>query len=426
MEDLESESADIESKKLRKEALVEGLTADISVLSEEKSPLKPRNGFARDGYEDQAGDLAGGRTPDGMSGKYETAGVDLTSGGYGTEDARKRHAQGATPRGEGVAPGTESGGEREQIRLGDTNSMAAVAKALREGASDMPEEEERYEKMDKSPYDTGFIVKGRYELEAQSEIGTRAGLTEEEKKLFSYFVPVKGMSEQLVEVLDSDKKCTSRYGTSRVGNIVIIGRKGCGKTVLAVDVVKAVQKNRKRKPGKVGIVTAEAFNKKDVAGIMRKLNGGAIIIEKASKLSGRTVEVLSGIMEGQTGELLVILEDERRPMERLMQAFPQFAKKFTSRLEIPVFTSDELVTFAQIYAKENGYKLDEMAILALYSKIDTMQREERIVTVSDIKEIMDDAIDRAERPSLNKMVGKVFGKGKDDSNRVLLRESDFK
>ena len=322
--------------------------------------------------------------------------------------------------------------EAGEIKLGDTQSMAAVAKALKNNVEmDVPEEvdeeeEAFYQETERTPYDTGFIVKGRYDLDAQSEIGLKAGLTEEQKKLFSYFVPVHGMSEQLVEVLDNDRKCKSRYGTSRIGNLVIIGRKGSGKTVLAVDVVKAIQKSRKLKHGKVGIVTAESLNKKDVAGILEKLHGGAIIIEKASRLSRRTVETMCEIMEGQTGELLVVLEDERKPMDKLMEAFPQFAKKFTSRLEVPVFINDELVTFGQTYAKENGYKIDEMGILALYSRIDILQREEKVVTVADVKEILDDAIENSHKASFKKLVKKFIGKNTDESDRILLREEDFK
>lgn len=318
-----------------------------------------------------------------------------------------------------------------ELKLGDTQSMAAVAKALKNNVEmDIPDEEEEevdlYPEEDRSPYDTGFIVKGRYDLEAQSEIGLKAGLTEEQKKLFSYFVPVHGMSEQLVEVLENDRKCKSRYGTSRIGNIVIIGRKGSGKTVLAVDIVKAIQKSRRLKQGKVGIVTAESLNKKDVASILGKLHGGAIIIEKASRLSRQTVETMCEIMEGQTRELLVVLEDERKPMERLMDAFPQFAKKFTSRIQVPVFINDELVTFGQTYAKENGYKIDEMGILALYSRIDILQREEKAVTVADVKEILDDAIENSQKASFKKLVKKFIGRNTDESDRILLREEDFK
>lgn len=321
--------------------------------------------------------------------------------------------------------------ESEGIKLGDTQSVALSAKALASAAKvEIPLEETAVEPkveapVQSSPYDTGFIVKGKYDLEAQSEVGLKAGLTEEQKQLFSYFVPVHGMSEQLVEVLQRDKKCKSRYGTSRIGNLLIVGRKGSGKTVLAVDVVKAIQKARRMKQGKVAIVTAEALNKKDVIEIAEKLHGGAIIIEKAAHLNRNTVEDLCEIMEGQTGEMLVVLEDERKQLERLLGNYPNFAKKFTSKIELPVFINDELVTFGQTYAKENGYKIDEMGILALYSRIDMLQREEKVVTVADVKEILDEAIENASRVSVKKFMKKIFGKNMDDSERVILREEDF-
>ena len=277
-----------------------------------------------------------------------------------------------------------------------------------------------------TPYNTGFIVQGRYDLEAQSEIGLRAGLTEEQKKLFSYFVPVHGMSEQIVKVLQDDKECKSRYGTSRIGNVLIVGRKGSGKTVLAVDLVKAIQKSRRMKQGKVAIVKSESLNKKDVNEIIEKLHGGALVIEKASRLKRKTIEDLCEVMEGQTGELLVVLEDERKPIDRMLNEYPNFKKKFTSRIELPVFINDELVTFAQTYAKENGYKIDEMGILALYSEIDILQRDEKVVTVSDVKNIIDDAIENANKPSLKKLFKKVTGKNKDESDRVILKEEDFR
>ena len=214
-----------------------------------------------------------------------------------------------------------------------------------------PSEEEIQRRIKKSkgsgvPFDTGFVVTGRYDLSATSEIGLKAGLTEEQKKLFSYFVPVRGMSEQIVAVLDNDRRA-QREGTSRTGNLMIIGRKGSGKTVLAVDIVKAIQKQRNLKQGKVAIVTGESLNKKELGNIIQKLRGGAIIIEKAGKLNSRTIKELNALMSRKTGELLFVLEDQRKPLERIMTANPDFKKKFTSKLELPVFINDELVTFGQ-------------------------------------------------------------------------------
>ena len=382
MEELETESADIEAQKIKSE---EESVEEASKVEIPEEVAEPKAFFEEEGFEEVVS-----------------------------------HAFEAVPNVE----------EAQGIKLGDTQSMAAVAKALKNNVEleTLEEEEQEEDTMEeeRTPYDTGFIVKGRYDLEAQSAIGLKAGLTEEQKKLFSYFVPVHGMSEQIVEVLQNDKKCKSRYGTSRIGNLLIIGRKGSGKTVLAVDVVKAIQKARKLKQGKVGIVAAESLNKKDVEGILSKLHGGAIIIEKASRLNRRTIEKMCEVMEGQTGELLVVLEDERKPLEKMLEAYPQFSKKFTSRLELPVFINDELVTFGQTYAKENGYKIDEMGILALYSRIDMLQRNERVVTVADVKDILDDAIENSQRTSVKKLFKKLTGKNTDDSDRIILTEDDFK
>ena len=272
--------------------------------------------------------------------------------------------------------------------------------------------------------DTGFLVHNRHEL--LSEAGKKkTELTADQKRLFSYFVPVRGMSEQLVDVLEQDKNCTNRRGTSRTGNLLIIGNKGNGKTVLAVDVVKAIQRQRNIHQGKVAIVTGESLNKKKIGEIFRKLYGGALIIEKAGKLNERTVAKLNKVMEQDTGELLIVLEDQRKPLDRLLSSNREFRKKFTSRLEVPIFINDELVTFGQTYAQENGYRIDEMGLLALYSRIDALQREDHFVTVAEVKEIMDEAMEHSKKASARKLVKRVFGKGTDEADRILLTEKDF-
>lgn len=436
MEELESESADIEAQKIKSEEEIQEQRPQESVHVKSQTEQAQEDKPLIQKVAEQLAALdvipAAAVKAESAAVKAETAvnaAASVAAAGAVSEVEEKAFFEE-----EGfeqvVSHAFEAGEVKEEapgIKLGDTQSMAAVAKALKNNVEvEIPEEVEEEDEEERSKYDTGFIVQGRYDLEAQSAIGLKAGLTEEQKKLFSYFVPVHGMSEQIVEVLQNDKKCKSRYGTSRIGNLLIIGRKGSGKTVLAVDVVKAIQKARKLKQGKVGIVTAESLNKKDVADILGKLHGGAIIIEKASRLSRKTIDDMCEVMEGQTGELLVVLEDERKPLEKMLAAYPQFSKKFTSRMELPVFINDELVTFGQTYAKENGYKIDEMGILALYSRIDMLQRNEHVVTVADVKEILDEAIENSQKASLKKIIGKVLGKNKDDSDRILLREEDFK
>ncbi len=324
--------------------------------------------------------------------------------------------------------------EEEEPSEDDFNEEDFDEEELEEEVSleiEEPSEEEIQKRFKKAkggggvPFDTGFVVTGRYDLSATSEIGLKAGLTEEQKKLFSYFVPVRGMSEQIVDALDNDRRA-QREGTSKTGNILVIGRKGSGKTVLAVDIVKAIQKQRNLKQGKVAIVTGESLNKKELPNIIQKLKGGAIIVEKAGKLNSRTVKELNHLMERKTGEMLFVLEDQRKPLEKILTANPDFKKKFTSKLELPIFINDELVTFGQTYAKENGYKLDEMGILALYSRIDVMQREDHAVSVAEVKDIMDEAISHSQRVNVKHLARRVFGKGTDDSDRIILKEEDFK
>ena len=273
--------------------------------------------------------------------------------------------------------------------------------------------------------DTGFVVHGRYDLEMQSGVGTRAGLTDDQKKLFSYFVPVRGMSEQLVDVLEQDKNCTNRRESSCTGNLLIIGNKGNGKTVLAVDVVKAIQKQRNIRQGKVAIVTGDALNKKKISDIFSKLYGGALIVEKAGSLNEKTVARMNKAMERDTGEMLIVLEEQRKPLDRLLSSNREFRRKFTSRLEVPIFINDELVTFGQTYAQENGYRIDEMGILALYSRIDALQREDHSVTVAEVKEVLDEAMQHSQKTSAKKLVKRVFGKNTDDADRIILSEKDF-
>ena len=402
MEELEAEAAEIQTSKIRKE---EEKAAEKAVELEEDEAVQPVKAAFPEEVEEEAEE-----DPFDEESFDEEAFEEVES-----EDFEEIEE-------------IEEIEESEGIKLGDTQAIAISAKALMNDTviEDPIEKEEKQFTQPTSPFDTAFIVQGRYDLEAQSEIGIKAGLTEEQKKLFSYFVPVHGMSEQIVDVLENDKKCRTRYGTSRTANLLVVGRKGSGKTVLAVDIVKAIQKNRKLKQGKVGIVTAESLNKKDVSHIIEKLHGGAIIIERASKLSKKTVMELNDLMEEQTGELLVVLEEERRPLDKMLALYPDFKKKFTSRLELPVFINDELVTFAQTYAKENGFKIDEMGILALYSRIDLLQREESIVTVADVKEIIDEAIEHSRKWTFKKFLKKLFGKKKSDTSRIVLQEQDFK
>ena len=193
----------------------------------------------------------------------------------------------------------------------------------------------------------------------------------------------------------------------------------------ALEIVLQTFKEKYDAQGKVAIVTGDSLNKKKISDIFDKLYGGALIIEKAGKMNERTVARLNKAMEKDTGELLIVLEEQRKPIDRLLSSNREFRRKFTSRLEVPIFINDELVTFGQTYAQENGYRIDEMGILALYSKIDSLQREDHAVTVAEVKGIMDDAIQHSQKASAKKLVKRVFGKNTDESDRILLSENDF-
>lgn len=445
MEELEAESAEIKAKKaagnepeeVEKKNLFEKVAATLGVM-ENKEEILPED-WAEGSTQEEAQVLeepAEEATQETVA--HPTLRIDVEAvsdmllqnalkAGNLAEEPQKEIAQEATVNEvtDKIEEIPEPVQVDEGIKFGDTQAIAISAKSLRNDTIvEIPEESKPVRKPS-SKYDTGFIVQGRYDLEAQSEVGTKAGLTEEQKKLFSYFVPVRGVSEQIAEVLNNEEKYKARYGTSRIGNLMIVGRRGAGKTVLAVNFVKAIQKSRNLKQGKVGIVTAESLNKKDMAVIMEKLNGGALIVERASKMNRKTVTRLCEYMEGQTGEMLVILEDERKPLDKMLAVHPNFKKKFTSRVELPVFISDELVTFGQTYAKENGYKIDDMGILALYTCIDVLQREESVVTVADVKIIIDRAIENSKKVDLKNFMKKIFGKKSDEGNRVLLTEKDF-
>ena len=433
MEEMESENEDSEDE-IYEEELEDGPGMDedfIEGIEDELAGLDMNGSSFEEGDFDEVDfeeeDLEGEDFDEGDFEEEDLEGEDFDEGDFEEEDFDEEDFDEADFEEEDLDEGDFDEGDfeeedfdEEEIEDEDDTEELEIEE---------PSEEEIQARIKKSkggvPFDTGFVVTGRYDLSATSEIGLKAGLTEEQKKLFSYFVPVRGMSEQIVEVLDNDRRA-QREGTSKTGNLLVIGRKGSGKTVLAVDIVKAIQKQRNLKQGKVAIVTGESLNKKELTNIIQKLRGGAIIIEHAGKLNSRTVKELNYLMEKKTGELLFVLEDQRKPLERLMTANPEFKKKFSSKLELPVFINDELVTFGQTYAKENGYKLDEMGILALYSRIDVMQREDHAVSVAEVKEIMDEAIAHSQKANVKHLARRVFGKGTDDSDRIILKEEDFK
>ena len=247
-------------------------------------------------------------------------------------------------------------------------------------------------------------------------------LSEEQKKLFAYFTSVRGMNQQLAALLEEDRMRKERRDDSLLGNIVITGESGNGKTTLAANIVKALQKQRRIKGAKMAKVPADNLNGKNVSGVIQKLGGGALLIEKAGALKTETAVQLSHAMTRRTGGLLVILEDEKDEIRKLFIRCESLGAKFTRTIDIPVFTNKELVAFGESYALEQECVLDEMAVLALYNRIGNNQTSDHLVNVAEVKEMVDEAIDRGGKKGL---FGKVKKSRLDEFGHTILLEKDF-
>ncbi len=257
-----------------------------------------------------------------------------------------------------------------------------------------------------------------------SEGAVNAGhLTREQARLFAYFTSVQGMSEQLSVLF----KETGREGrsTSSGGNLTITGEQGNGKTTLAIDIVKALQKQNRLEGKKLAKISGKRLNTKDIYEVITKLKGGALIVEKAGGLSDATMMAMGLAMETDTGGLLVILEDSAEEIQRLFLRNKNFASKFDHHIDIPVFTNDELVAFGKSYALEQEYSFDEFGILALYDRIGSRQTNDHLVTVAEVKDMIDAAIENAERGSFRHLLDRVTKKSVDEFGNHLIREADF-
>ncbi len=250
-------------------------------------------------------------------------------------------------------------------------------------------------------------------------------LTEEQKAVFSYFVPVAGMERQICEVLSHTTQRFAAGKASAEGNILIQGGAGCGKTVLAAALIKALQKEEKHLNGKVGKIDAGILNKKDLTKMLKKVAGGCLIIERAGGISRETAVKLSLLLEQDDSGVLVIMEDTRSGLDTALGQDDGFAKKFTEKIKIPVFTSDELVEFGKAYAHDLDYEIDNMGVLALYNRISNIQRLDQPTTLTEVKEIVDEAIEKAEKKSLKKAFSIITSRRYTENDYILLREKDF-
>lgn len=264
------------------------------------------------------------------------------------------------------------------------------------------------------------------ESRKESKAPVQKKLTKEQQYIFSYFSSIQGLSENIAAALGGALRKISADKTSKSGNIVVTGLPGSGRTTLGIRFAKALSLEKGAAAARVAKIYAEDFNKKDIAATVAKIAGGTLIIEEAGDLEDEVVRQLSKAMEFRTDGLIIILEDEKHLLKPLFEKHPEFAEKFTSEVNIPIFTNDELVSFGKTYAFDEDYKIDEMATLALYNRIGELQSPERPVTVIDVKDIVDKAIRRSERLSLRKL-GKILShKRYDQEDRIILYEKDFK
>jgi tetratricopeptide (TPR) repeat protein len=250
-------------------------------------------------------------------------------------------------------------------------------------------------------------------------------LTDEQKAIFSYFVPVKGMESQLCQVLTGAVRHLKEDKTASTGNIIVQGGQGCGKTMLATSIIKVLQKECGRPNGKVGKIDALALNKKDIQSLLRKVAGGCLIIERAGDLTREAEVTLSLLLAQDDSGILVILEDTTKGIRKALTQDDGFAKKFTQSVTVPIFTNDELVSFARAYAKELGYEIDEMAVLALYNRISNIQRLDQATTLTEVKDIVDEAIDREAHGGIKKAISILTAARYTDDDCIVLREKDF-
>lgn len=263
------------------------------------------------------------------------------------------------------------------------------------------------------------------EPEAFEVPDTISKLSKELREIFTYFVPITGMEEQLCQALTGASQHLAKGTTAGTGNMIIQGGSGSGKTVLATSMIKALQKETGKPNGKIGKIEASVLNQKDVAALLKKVAGGCLIIEKAGDLSRETALKLSLLLEQDTSGVLVIIEDTKHGIQKALSRDDGFAAKFSEKINIPIFTIDELVSFAKSYANELGYTIDEMGVLALYNSISNIEHADRETTLTEVKEIVDKAVAHSEKGGLKKAFSIITSRRYDEDDYIILREKDF-
>lgn len=308
---------------------------------------------------------------------------------------------------------------------------AILAETARQMAKESVEKEELPEIELPGDLDLGKEEKAEEILPAIAEPeafevpDTISKLSKELREIFTYFVPITGMEEQLCQALTGASQHLTKGATAGTGNMIIQGGSGSGKTVLATSMIKALQKETGKPNGKIGKIEASVLNQKDVAALLKKVAGGCLIIEKAGDLSRETALKLSLLLEQDTSGVLVIIEDTKHGIQKALSRDDGFAAKFSEKINIPIFTSDELVSFAKSYANELGYTIDEMGVLALYNSISNIEHADRETTLTEVKEIVDKAVAHSEKGGLKKAFSIITSRRYDEDDYIILREKDF-
>ncbi len=346
--------------------------------------------------------------------KIDLSGIDLSFGNMeNTVDNQKS-----------TIPETNIPGEdnikEDKISMAETKRMPVIKQVPRfsehkQATSRMPEikipEISMPEDLDKS--------------DEEPEIPVLEELTEEQKAVFSYFVPVKGMEDQLCKAISSLSAKLANKGSVGTGNLIIQGEQGCGKTVLATSLIKVLQMDGGYPKGKIGKIDAAALNNKDAQQMLKKVAGGCLIIEKAGDINRNTAVSLALLMAHDTNGTIIILEDTSKGIKKALTQDEGFAKLFSDKISVPIFTNDELVSFARSYSNELGYEIDEMAVLALYNRISNIQRLDQAATLTEVKEIVDEAIEREAHGGLKKAISILTAKRYTEDDKIVLTERNF-
>ncbi len=346
----------------------------------------------------------------------EEAEADTAAQAEGEEENAEAAAEEAkadtTAQAEGEEENAEAAVEEETADAGISEEDAAEDAG--ETEQETTEDEASTENLQEQEEEEGMLKFGTKEVDD-------AGLSDEIKEMFSYFIPIPGMAEQISTVLTNTVKVRADAANSAKGNLIVQGEEGSGKTILATDLIKATQKTMGSEDEKIGKISADALNTKNFESLVPKIGGGFLIIEKAGNLNPETVATMSAVMEQDTGGMTILLEDDSEGIRRVMSIDPGFAAKFTEKIKIPIFTIDELVDFGKAYAIEQECEIEEMAVLALYNRINNIQKLEHPTSLTEVKEIVDEAIENAEGGGIKK----IFAKKYNDEDYLILHEEDF-